>query len=302
MEACSALIPCASVDYHESSGTCYYTTHHGEPTVVTPGFSSAFSLGCTGGCPGDPNVKPPKPPAPPTPPAPPAPAPTVPNLTCGNQGLEFAAWFNGLGSTGTKKTDSDPLYDSFKPGRCKSIKPLATGTTKVVGFSQTDNIYGYKPSKPDYVIVIHRGYLFIPQTGVYTFMAPIPDDFLAIWVGPQPLSGYDRESANIIAIVGNPKTGKPSPYKATFNQGDQVPLWITYANGGGPGNFKFSITAPDGTTIVSEDFTKESPFLLQYSCDNESAPKFGPWAPNALKAWFRGDASTNPEAVPRRGL
>ncbi|KAL9116793.1 MAG: hypothetical protein Q9187_006675, partial [Circinaria calcarea] len=216
-------------------------------------------------------------------------------------GLEFAAWYN-VDSAGKPNVKGDTLYTSFKPERFKSVKPEGTGTTKVVGLSQTNNIYGYKPSRPEYVTVIHRGYVFIPQTGVYTFTAPTPDDFSAIWVGRQSDSGYDRASANIIVVFGSPQTGKPSPYKATFNQGDQVPLWITFANGGGPGAFKFSITAPDGTIIVSEDFTKESPFLLQYSCDSESAPKFGPWAPDAPKAWFRGGVSTNPEAVTKKGL
>ncbi|KAH6680620.1 hypothetical protein B0J14DRAFT_531980 [Halenospora varia] len=50
MDACAALTPCHSVDYHISKKICYYGQHHGEPTNVTPGWASAHSLGCASAC------------------------------------------------------------------------------------------------------------------------------------------------------------------------------------------------------------------------------------------------------------
>lgn len=47
-----------------------------------------------------------------------------------------------------------------------------------------------------------------------------------------------------------------------------------YANGGGPGYFSIEIKAPDNSIIVGNDMTVESLFLVQYSCDKTSAPRF----------------------------
>jgi len=40
-----------------------------------------------------------------------------------------------------------------------------------------------------------------------------------------------------------------------------------WANGGGPGQFPLELKAPDGTVIIGGKDAKESPFLVQYSCD-----------------------------------
>lgn len=50
MDACAALVPCHSVDYHGRTKKCYLSDHQGEPTIPAPGFSSAYSLGCAGAC------------------------------------------------------------------------------------------------------------------------------------------------------------------------------------------------------------------------------------------------------------
>lgn len=50
MKACSKVTPCASVDYHERSGQCYFGKHFGEATIHAPGWASAYSIGCAGTC------------------------------------------------------------------------------------------------------------------------------------------------------------------------------------------------------------------------------------------------------------
>lgn len=50
MDACAALVPCHSVDYNKRTKTCYYSNHHGAPTIMAAGFDSAQSMGCAGAC------------------------------------------------------------------------------------------------------------------------------------------------------------------------------------------------------------------------------------------------------------
>lgn len=91
---------CSSVDYQELTAICYLSNHHGEPTTITPGFSSAYLIGNLNGC-GEcsKNLPPPFCPIPehlPPPPKCPGPEPTppLPDLSCGNQGFGFAVYPN----------------------------------------------------------------------------------------------------------------------------------------------------------------------------------------------------------------
>lgn len=44
IETCALQSHCRSVDYQEITKTCYQSAHHGEPTVITPGFSAAYVI------------------------------------------------------------------------------------------------------------------------------------------------------------------------------------------------------------------------------------------------------------------
>jgi hypothetical protein len=52
VQACGKLSACHSADYDAKRKICYYSNHHGEPTVNAPGFASAYSMGCAGACSG----------------------------------------------------------------------------------------------------------------------------------------------------------------------------------------------------------------------------------------------------------
>ncbi|CEL10605.1 hypothetical protein ASPCAL13722 [Aspergillus calidoustus] len=52
VDACAAVLACHSVDYHERNRRCYLSNHQGEPTIPAAGFSSAYDVGCAGGCSG----------------------------------------------------------------------------------------------------------------------------------------------------------------------------------------------------------------------------------------------------------
>lgn len=50
MTGCGMLVQCKSVDYHSQTGRCTFSDHAGEPTIDAPGYSSAYSMGCSGAC------------------------------------------------------------------------------------------------------------------------------------------------------------------------------------------------------------------------------------------------------------
>lgn len=50
INSCASHIGCQSVDFHQRTRQCYLGKHQGEPTVSSPGWASAHSLGCSGAC------------------------------------------------------------------------------------------------------------------------------------------------------------------------------------------------------------------------------------------------------------
>ena len=258
METCAANFTCRSVDFNDNTGTCYYTAHVGEPTVATPGFSSAYSIGCGGACKCGASK--------------PAGPPTV-DLSCGNQGLAYAMYSN-YDKNGKPNPTDGGKYNSFDPTLFKTAKIDFTGKTKVVGTPEEKNIYGNAPKDPAYVTLNHRGYIFVQQSGDYTFTIPAADDIVLLWVGPAAYSGYNRTNANLVQTYPGSTT---VTYKGKFSQGDYVPFRIMWANGSGVGNFKFELKAPDGTVIVSSGAGNESTYLVQYSCDGTTGPRFPPF-------------------------
>lgn len=196
--------------------------------------------------------------------------PSEPNITCDNQGFRYAIYPN-LNADGTPNwADNDPTYSSFDPTLFKTAAYEFTGATKSIGFSNSSLIYSNTPSDKAFVTVNHRGYLFAKEAGKYTFSAHITDDVTFLWVGPSAFSGFNRENADLFQRHRQP----PVSYSATFLRDQYVPIRVMYANGGGPGFFTFEIKAPDGTIIIGNDTTVESLFLVQYSCDETSAPRF----------------------------
>ena len=137
------------------------SNHHGEPTLVTPGFGSAYSLGCTGACSGNctscscgqtftpPSL--PKPTGPPT-----------PDLPCGNQGFNFVIYPNNKadGTTNYYEAGPDPTYSTFDPQLFKTAATEVTGKTKSVSILDTIDIYVIKRAQSLYVTINHKGYLF----------------------------------------------------------------------------------------------------------------------------------------------
>ncbi|KAL8974752.1 MAG: hypothetical protein Q9197_001014 [Variospora fuerteventurae] len=266
MENCGAMVPCHSVDYQARTRKCYYGKHHGNPLIEATGFDSAHSVGCAGACTksccgGGQESRGEKEAA--------VEPPSAPDLTCSNQGFEYAV-FASKNADGTVMI-MDTSYSAYSPETFKTAKPEVVGKTTRIGINDPTKIYDSTRANGEYVTVNHRAYLFTQEAGEYTFALPPGDDISLLWVGPEAYSGYTRANAKVVRVFGSTP---PPDYKQTFRKGEYVPVRIMWANGGGPGEFVAEIKAPDGSTIIGAGTTKESPYLIGFSCDRTTAPKF----------------------------
>jgi len=267
IDSCAASTGCTSVDFHDASGKCYHSSHLGQPMTVTSTFSSAYTLGCTGACSGrcggccgtGEKRLPPKPIE-----------PLLPDLSCGNQGLQWALYDN-------KVPDGSNLAwaannPGFFPERFQKARLTTTGITKSLGISDyaSKGVYGSRPNNPEYMVINHKGYVCAQTAGVYTFNFPACDDTGVLWVGPGAYKGYTRANANALRFWGDVS---PRTVTYTATAGEYIPVRIMVANTGGIGSFSFTITGPDGKVII-DDKTQSCPFIVQYSCDKTTAPRF----------------------------
>lgn len=206
--------------------------------------------------------------------SPPVPiGPPAADVSCNNQGFEYAI-YNCVNAAGAPITVSGGAWP-VDPTIFKTRTPQTTGKTTSFGLTDTNTIYGYTPTDPEHVVVDHRGYLFAQQDGVYTFSNPAADDIVLLWLGSLAYSGWTRSNA----VLEQQWSGsqQPKTFTATLTKGKYYPMRIFFANGGGPGYFKFRLTAPDGTVILGDGAVATTPFLVQFSCDGTTAPKFPAW-------------------------
>ncbi|KAL6880744.1 GLEYA domain-containing protein [Trichoderma novae-zelandiae] len=190
------------------------------------------------------------------------PAPT----TCGNQGIEFAYYNRTVGGD----------FANFQPEAYKTIQPEYESATNIIGGisfqdSSPKSIYGSPPLSESDFILNHRGYIYARQTGTYTFNLNQVDDAAFIWVGPEAYSGWTGANADAKAVYAN------GPAQGTFTvdlaEGQYYPFRIIYGQGPRIAEFDITVTSPDGTTFLSSG-TTGSPYLVRFSCDRSTAPRF----------------------------
>jgi hypothetical protein len=191
---------------------------------------------------------------------------------CDNEGVQWALWSNPYGDA------TQQSYSSFVAESFKSETPLTSGTTSIIGgFSssggKTMTVYGSSYSFSDYYFVLdHRFYLYATQTGSYTFAITNVDDLGMIWLGSTAYSGWTRQN-DLVDTQDMTQSGVVT-YSVTAGQYLPVRLMMAQAQGGAA--LTFTITAHDGTTVLSSS-TGYSKNILQFSCDQTSAPVFPPW-------------------------
>jgi hypothetical protein len=98
-----------------------------------------------------------------------------------------------------------------------------------------------------------------------------------LYLGEKAKSGWNRNNADA-AASWSPETtyGHYASAQYTLKAGEYLPFRIFFGQQGGPVKFAFSITNPDGETILDSN-TAESDFIVQYSCDETTAPRFPPF-------------------------
>lgn len=169
----------------------------------------------------------------------------TPATTCNNLGLEYAIHSNSY-TRGLQP--GDPSYSAYLPEAFQTSPPLVTGVASFLEFvftvphndiqqaqQQPGSFYPSGPQSPlTQVAINHRGYLFAPQSGIYTFYFRASDDITHLWVGTNAYgSGWDRANANIEQLynigVANPED-QVVKYQITLQQGQYVPIRIVWAN------------------------------------------------------------------------
>lgn len=206
---------------------------------------------------------------------------------CGNKGVQFA--FYGQPTY----TEGDNV-GNVEPSNYANRAPTWEDTTTKVGGIDV-NVYNNvaiqiydtgREVSSQYFILNHRGYvscevsksvlrsvlteyqIFAQVAGTYTFTLSNPDDIVFLWLGAKAQSGWNRGNAAAYAPLSGYAT---TTY--TLEAGQYLPFRIFFGQQGGPVRFAFSIQAPDGTTILDNN-TSESDFIVQYSCDETSAPRY----------------------------
>ncbi|KAF3156095.1 hypothetical protein EYR41_007421 [Orbilia oligospora] len=195
----------------------------------------------------------------------------TPDLSCSNRGLEYAVYRHLF-----TNDDNSRRYPDFNVEYFKTAIPLFNDTTPIVGIvgdNTTDAIYRRRLSVNglDYTAVNHRGYLFAPQSGIYTFGAYSAHDITLIWIGATAFSGFTRANANIEQGVGDPRT-----YDISLTVGKYYPIRILWGNARAEAYLNFTVIAPNGEVIISSN-KEASPYLVTNSCDGTTAPAFAPF-------------------------
>ena len=180
---------------------------------------------------------------------------------------------------------ADPTYSSFAATAFQTGTPSATGVTTYLAVpfiarNTRGSIYGNTAQFINQTGVNHRAYLFAKEAGTFSFSFPASDDITLLWVGSNAYGPtYARSNAVVEQLYNGAATSyaqQQYTYNVTLTQGQYLPFRVLWGNAAYDGQFSATITAPDGT-LVTNGTSGGSPFVVQYSCDNTTAPRWATW-------------------------
>lgn len=205
----------------------------------------------------------------------------TPDNSCNNGGLEYAFDYNQ-----PQRRDGDS-FSSFNADYYKTDTQYTKyGLTYSTGFNtgytydeyHSFSVYGQPATDVQYLGINQRGYIYAYQDGVYNFDLQYSDDVVAIWVGQEAYDDYTRNNAKLFGVYADHSTdyNKDLQYNMYLAGGTYTPFRIITANTGGPGGYRFVLTAPDGTQIasMSSDAASSGNYFVAFSCDGTSAPRY----------------------------
>ncbi|KAH0168103.1 concanavalin A-like lectin/glucanase, partial [Aureobasidium melanogenum] len=203
----------------------------------------------------------------------------TPVTTCGNQGINFAAYTNKY--SGGQATYG---YPSFIPETYKKVSPWFSDDTTYIAESNDAygdyiNVYGYYPVDGSNLVLDHTFYLFASQTGYYSLNIPYTDDIQFVWVGANAVSGWTRANADITQFWSSQiATQTPQTLAYYLTVGQYLPIRTMWANGGGQGDMRFNIYAPDGSIVLSSNAGQNSGVssvdIVQNPCNSALGANF----------------------------
>lgn len=172
------------------------------------------------------------------------------------------------------------------PATIKTQTPLASGIGSYAGGPSIQGTcpsggsaalsYGYSGPCEQFTLNI-RGWFRAPSTGRYTVQLPDGiDDQVFVWVGANAYTGYDATNYLFADKLVNAQAQPGTSAFVNVQEGEYVPFRFIYLQDTGPYFFAITVIAPDGTIVV-DNATPLHPGVIQYSCDETSAPRFPPF-------------------------
>ncbi|CAD0081515.1 unnamed protein product, partial [Aureobasidium vineae] len=192
----------------------------------------------------------------------------TPVTSCGNQGINFAAYANKY--SGGQATYG---YPSFIPETYKKVSPYFSDDTTYIAESNDAsgdyiNVYGYYPVDGSTLVLDHTFYLFASQTGYYSLNIPYTDDIQFVWIGNNAVSGWTRANADITQFWSSQiATQTPQTLAYYLTVGTYLPVRLMWANGGGQGDLRFNVYAPDGSSVLSSNAGQNSESAAWILCN-----------------------------------
>ncbi|KAF5985149.1 conidiospore surface protein [Fusarium coicis] len=197
---------------------------------------------------------------------------------CNNLGFDWAYYSNPAQNT-------DTTYSNFVPQSFKQVNPVYVGTTRQIGGlfqpssgAQSGPIYGSTTDLDlDYFALNHHGFLYSCDAGTYKFDIPYANDAVYLWTGAKAYAGWNSGNADAKALYNQPDhIAGSAHFEVDLPAGVYIPIRFVYGQAQYGGGFTFSVTAPNGQVLVSNDITA-SPYIVQHSCDGVTAPQYPPF-------------------------